>query len=100
MQWWTPKAMLPLSLKKPATSQEAPAKYHHKSRGSRVTRRQPFDLKIQIQVAFTSKSIPADEEHIPTKAIAKNWEHLQTIEGNMHDLFDCNVGMLTGFDCP
>jgi len=43
-------------------------------------------------------SIPA-EEHIPTKATAKNWEHLRPIEGKMHNLFDCNVGLLIGYNC-
>ena len=57
------------------------------------------DLKICIPVAFTSTSIPADEEHIPTKEIAKKWEHLRSIEDEMHDLFDCNVGLLFGYDC-
>ena len=57
------------------------------------------DVKIPIPVAFTSTCIPADEEHIPTKEIAKNWEHLRSIEGEMHDLFDCNVGLLVGYDC-
>ena len=57
------------------------------------------DLKVQIPVAFTSTSIPADEEHIPTKAIAMNWDHLRPIEDKMHDLFDCNVGLLIGYDC-
>ena len=57
------------------------------------------DVKIHIAVAFTSTSIPADEEHIPTKAMAKNWEHLRPIEDKMHDLFDCNVGLLIGYDC-
>ena len=57
------------------------------------------DVKIPIPVAFTSTCIPADEEHIPTKEIAKNWEHLRSIENEMHDLFDCNVGLLIGYDC-
>ena len=57
------------------------------------------DVKICIPVAFTSKSIPSDEEHIPTKKIAQSWEHLRSIEGEMHDLFDCNVGLLIGYDC-
>ena len=30
------------------------------------------DIKIHIPVVFTSMCIPADEEHIPTKEIAKN----------------------------
>ena len=54
------------------------------------------DVKIHIPVAFTSTSIPADEEHIPTKEIAKNWGHLRPIEDKIHDLFDCNVGLLIG----
>jgi len=57
------------------------------------------DVKIHILVAFTSTPIPAEEEHIPTKATAKNWEHSRSIEGKMHALFDCNVGLLTGCDC-
>ena len=57
------------------------------------------DVKIHILVAFTSTPIPAEEEHIPTKATAKNWEHSRSIEGKMHALFDCNVGLLTGYDC-
>ena len=57
------------------------------------------DIKIHILVAFTSTSIPADEEHIPTKEIAKNMEHSRPIEDKMHDLFDCNVELLIGYDC-
>jgi len=57
------------------------------------------DIKIHIPVAFTSMSIPTEEEHIPIKVTAKNWEHLKPIEGKMHDLFDCNVGLLIGYDC-
>ena len=57
------------------------------------------DLKIPIPVAYTSTSIPADEDHIPTKNTARNWEHLQSIEGEMRDLLDCNVGLFIGYDC-
>ena len=57
------------------------------------------NLKISIPVAYTSTSIPADEDHIPTKTTAKNWDHLQAIEDKMHDLLDCNVGLLIGYDC-
>ena len=57
------------------------------------------NLKIPIPVAFTSTSIPADEDHIPTKSTAKNWEHLRPIESKMYDLLDCNVGLLIGYDC-
>ncbi|XP_078374366.1 uncharacterized protein LOC144657884 [Oculina patagonica] len=57
------------------------------------------DLKISIPVAYTSTSIPADEDHIPTKTTAKNWDHLQTIEDKMHNLLDCDVGLLIGYDC-
>ena len=59
-----------------------------------------------MSVAFTRTSIPVDEEHIPTREIAKNWEHLRTIQSfssvpskdEMHDLFDCIVGLLIGYD--
>ena len=57
------------------------------------------DLKIPILIAYTSTSIPADEDHIPTKGTAKNWDHLRPIEDKMHDLLDCNVGLLIGYDC-
>ena len=57
------------------------------------------NLKISIPVAYTSTSITADEDHIPTKTTATNWDHLQAIEDKMHDLLDCNVGLLIGYDC-
>ena len=57
------------------------------------------DLKMPIPIAYTSTSIPADEDHIPTKTTAKNWDHLRPIEDKMHDLLDCNVGLLIGYDC-
>ena len=57
------------------------------------------DLKIPIPVAYTSTSIPADEDHIPTTTTAKNWSHLRPIENKMLDLLDCNVGLLVGYDC-
>ena len=57
------------------------------------------DLKIPIPVAYTSTSIPADEDHIPTTTTAKNWSHLRPIEDKMLDLLDCNVGLLVGYDC-
>ena len=56
------------------------------------------DLKIPIPIVYTSTSIPADEDHIPTKTTAKNWVHLRPIEDKMHDLLDCNVGLLIGYD--
>ena len=57
------------------------------------------DLKIPIPVAYTSTSIPADEDHIPTTTTAKNWSHLRPTEDKMLDLLDCNVGLLVGYDC-
>ena len=33
------------------------------------------NFTIPIPVAFTSTSIPADEDHIPTKSTDKNWEN-------------------------
>ena len=38
------------------------------------------DLKIPIPVAYTSTSIPVDEDHILTTTTAKNWSHLRLIE--------------------
>ena len=43
--------------------------------------------------------IPTNESQIPTKSVAKNWEHLRPIENEMQDLLDCNVGLLIGYDC-
>ena len=57
------------------------------------------NVQIHIPVAFTSTSISDDEEHIPTKAAVKNWEHLTPTEDKMRDLFHCNVGLLIGYDC-
>ena len=54
------------------------------------------DLKIPIPVAYTSTSIPADEDHIPTTTTAKNWSHLRPIEDKLLGLLDCNVGLLVG----
>ena len=48
------------------------------------------ELKIPIPVAYTSTSIPADEDHIPTTTTAKSWSHLRPIEDKMLDLLDCN----------
>ena len=62
-------------------------------------RRYNSNLKIPIPVAFTSTSFPADEDHIPTKSTATNWDHLRPIESKMYDLLDCNVGLLIGYDC-
>ena len=45
-----------------------------------------------------STLIPADEERVTTKTTAKNWDHLQPIEDKMHDLLDCNVGLLIRYD--
>ena len=45
-----------------------------------------------------STLIPTDEERVPTKTTAKNWDHLQPIEDKMHDLLDCNVGLLIRYD--
>ena len=57
------------------------------------------DLKIPTPIAYPSTSIAADEDHIPTKTTAKNWDHLRPIEDKMHDSLDCNVGLLIGYDC-
>ena len=57
------------------------------------------DLKITIPTAFTRTMIPADDSCIPTKSIAKGWDHLQLITDEMQDLLDCTVGLLIGYDC-
>ena len=57
------------------------------------------DLKIPIPVAYTSTSIPAHEDHKPTKTTAKNWSHLQPIEDKILNLLDCNVGSQVGYAC-
>ena len=64
----------------------------------RVSGLQVRGYKIPIPVAYTSTSIPADEDHIPTTTTAKNWSHLRPIEDKMLDLLDCNVGLLVGYD--
>ena len=47
-------------------------------------RRYNSNLKIPIPVAFTSTSFPADEDHIPTKSTATNWDHLRPIESKRY----------------
>ena len=79
------------------TSQESPVDYERVS-GLQV-RGYYSDLKIPIPVAYTSTSIPADEDHIPTTTNAKNWSHLRPIKDKMLDLLECNVGSLVGYAC-
>ena len=79
------------------TSQESPVDCHRVS-GLQV-RGYNSDLKIRIPIAYTSTSMPAHEDHKPTKTTAKNWSHLQPIEDKMLDLLDCNVGSLVGYAC-
>ena len=57
------------------------------------------NLKIPISIAYTRTMIPTDESHIPTKSVAKKWDHLRPIENELQDLLDCNVGLLIGYDC-
>lgn len=58
-----------------------------------------FDIQIRISVACTRSLIPANEGHIPTKATAKKWSHLQAIHEKIPHLLDCKVGLWISYDC-
>ncbi len=58
-----------------------------------------LSTRIVIPDAYSIDNIPAHRSQIPTKATAREFPHLRCIQNEMHDLQDCEIGLLLGFDC-
>ncbi|KAK0142370.1 hypothetical protein N1851_019891 [Merluccius polli] len=43
--------------------------------------------------------IPLERSHIPTPETTKRWKHLNRIAQEIPELFECEVGLLIGYDC-
>ncbi len=54
---------------------------------------------IDLPLTYTKDCIPANRNHIPTCKVAKNWNHLAVIAGEVPPLQDCDVGLLIGYNC-
>lgn len=49
------------------------------------------EFSVQLQQAYTRNFIPIDKSHIPTKATALQWPHLQHLSTKLPPLQDCEV---------
>jgi len=56
--------------------------------------------RIKIERCYTQDVIAVDRSHIPTRATAERWPHLQVIVDEMSTLQGCEVGLLIGYNCP
>ncbi len=54
---------------------------------------------IDLPPTYTKDCIPANRNHIPTCKVAKNWNHLAVIAGEVPPLQDCDVSLLIGYNC-
>ncbi|KAM7420783.1 hypothetical protein PAMA_015145 [Pampus argenteus] len=58
------------------------------------------EISIQLQQSYTRDFILFDKSHIPTKATALQWPHLQHLSTKLPPVQDCEVGLLIVCDCP
>ncbi len=71
----------------------------HKIHGLRV-RGYSNKEQIPLPATFTRNIMPADKSQIPTPSVARRWDHLSPIAGNLHSLLEgVEVGLLVGFNC-
>ena len=55
--------------------------------------------RVAVKKCYTRDVMPVDKDHIPTKATASKWQHLDHLTCEMPELQECEVGMLIGYDC-
>ena len=54
---------------------------------------------VNLSPAYTRDFIPLERSHIPTPETAKRWKHLSRIAQEIPELFECEIGLLIGYDC-
>ena len=55
---------------------------------------------IDLPTTYTRNFIPTDRSHIPTPTTANKWPHLRPVAHLIQPMQDCEVAMLTGYNCP
>ena len=56
-------------------------------------------LKIPLTQVYSRKTIPINYQHIPCVEMIDKWPHLDTLRDKIAPKFDCEVGLLIGYDC-
>ncbi len=54
---------------------------------------------IDLPPTYTKDCIPVNRSHIPTREVAKNWNHLTALLDKIPPLQDCDVALLIGYNC-
>ncbi len=54
---------------------------------------------IDLPPTYTKDCIPVNRSHIPTREVAKNWNHLTALVDKIPPLQDCDVALLIGYNC-
>ena len=54
---------------------------------------------IKLPSTYSRTHFPANKSHIPTKQTAEKWRHLQSIQNEIPELLDCEIGLLIGYNC-
>lgn len=55
--------------------------------------------KLTVPVAYTHDFTPANCSHIPTPDTARAWSHLEHLTEYIAPLWDCEIGLLLGYNC-
>lgn len=58
-----------------------------------------LDKKLALPPTYTRQFIPFDKEHVPTGRKTAAWPHLCGIQSELEELFECDAGLLIGYDC-
>ncbi len=53
-----------------------------------------------MPIAYTYELIPANLTHIPTPETAKSWPHLKHLGEHIAPQMECEIELLTGYNCP
>ncbi|KAG7511271.1 hypothetical protein JOB18_045843 [Solea senegalensis] len=54
---------------------------------------------IKLPPAYTKDCIPVNRSHIPTCVTARQWNHLKEIVNEIPPRFECEIGLLIGYNC-
>ena len=58
------------------------------------------NLKIPLPQVYSRKTIPINHQHIPCTDMIDSWPHLEILRDKIAPKFNCEVGLLIGYDCP
>ena len=61
------------------------------------------DLKVNLPTVYSRSIMPANDSHISTAQMTRNWPYLQSLNDKLMPISDCDlrlIDLLIGYRCP